>query len=108
MALRAVRWCQKCGGCSRGGKSLDKNVFWERKGVRQAMNLGVIYGGARKSDFNLGLGKQLRGRPFRDQQVAAPLKLIAWWHGGGGVVAFRDQQVAAPLKREKWAVGGGR
>ena len=47
-------------------KKLGKTVFWDGKGVRQAMKLGILYTGSRKCDFNLGLAKQLRGRTFRD------------------------------------------
>ena len=55
-------------------QTLEKKLFLEQEGVRQSMELGLDFRGSRKSGFNRVLEKQLRGRPFRDFQVAAPLK----------------------------------
>ena len=55
-------------------QTLGKKRFLEQEGVRQSMELGLDFKGSRKSGFNRVLEKQLRGRPFRDFQVAAPLK----------------------------------
>lgn len=58
-------------------QTVGKKLFLEQEGVRQSMELGLDFRGSRRSGFNRVLEKQLRGRPFRDFQVAAPLKLIA-------------------------------
>lgn len=50
-------------------------MFLVERGVRQTMHLGVRFRGSRKGEFNCMLVQQLRGRTFRDFQVAAPLKL---------------------------------
>ncbi len=55
-------------------KTSGEKLFLEQEGVRQSMELWLDFGGSRKSGFNRVLEKQLRGRPFRDFQVAAPLK----------------------------------
>ena len=47
-------------------KAKEKLIFLASKGVRQAMKLRILCRGSRKSDFNIWLGKQLRGRTFRD------------------------------------------
>ena len=49
-------------------------MFLVERGVRQTMHLGVRFRGSRKGEFNCMLVQQLRGRTFRDFQVAAPLK----------------------------------
>ena len=80
-------------------QTLGKKLFLEQEGVRQSMELGLDFRGSRKSGFNRVLEKQLRGRPFRDFQVAAPLKLFRLAGHLPSRDAFRDFQVAAPLKR---------
>ena len=79
-------------------QTLEKKLFLEQEGVRQSMELGLDFRGSRKSGFNRVLEKQLRGRPFRDFQVAAPLKLRSGCDLEPSQVPFRDFQVAAPLK----------
>ena len=82
-------------------KTSGEKLFLEQEGVRQSMELWLDFRGSRKSGFNRVLEKQLRGRPFRDFQVAAPLKR---GYGNQSLVcalAFRDFQVAAPLKRHQ-------
>jgi hypothetical protein len=80
-------------------QTLGKKLFLEQEGVRQSMELGLDFRGSRKSGFNRVLEKQLRGRPFRDFQVAAPLKSLVLHPDQPHHDPFRDFQVAAPLKR---------
>ncbi len=79
-------------------QTLGEKLFLEQEGVRQSIKLGLDFRGSRKSGFNRVLEKQLRGRPFRDFQVAAPLKPSSPHRPKLSQLAFRDFQVAAPLK----------